>query len=102
MAIRATAPDWPGRIDALLERGGSMVVVDPARTKTARRATTHLPILPGADALLLASIATELVATKRHRPVDEDRAALERVVHELCAFTPDSVVEGTGVGWWTW
>ena len=93
----ATAPDWPGRIDALLERGGAMVVVDPALTKTARRATTHLPIVPGADVLLLAALATELVTTGTHRPVDEDREALERVAAALSAFTPDSVADGTGL-----
>lgn len=93
----ATAPDWPGRIDALLERGGRLVVVDPARTKTAERATTHLAILPGADVLLLAAIATELVSTSRHAPVPEDRAALESVAAALSAFTPDTVAPGTGL-----
>ncbi len=93
----ATAPDWPGRIDALLERGGTMIVVDPAHTKTAQRATTHLPILPGADVLLLAAVATELVTTGTHRPVDDDREALERVAAALSAFTPDTVADGTGL-----
>ncbi len=34
----ATAPDWPGRIEALLERGGRLVVVDPRRSRTAEAA----------------------------------------------------------------
>ncbi len=93
----ATAPDWPGRINALLDRGGSLIVVDPAHTKTAEKATTHLAPIPGSDALLLAAIATELTATGQHRPVDEDRDALETVVAGLEAFTPDSVAAATGL-----
>ncbi|HSO50305.1 MAG TPA: molybdopterin-dependent oxidoreductase, partial [Acidimicrobiia bacterium] len=31
----ATAPDWPGRLRAIQERGGKVVVVDPRRTRTA-------------------------------------------------------------------
>lgn len=52
----ATAPDWPGRLQALIDRGGHLVVVDPRRTKTAELATVHLPIRPGADAAWLLSL----------------------------------------------
>ena len=31
----ATAPDWPGRLDAIRQRGGQVVVVDPRRSETA-------------------------------------------------------------------
>jgi anaerobic selenocysteine-containing dehydrogenase len=36
----ATAPDWPGRLEAIRTRGGRIVVVDPRRTRTARRPTS--------------------------------------------------------------
>lgn len=93
----ATAPDWPGRIDALLERDGSLIVVDPARTKTAERATTHLAPLPGTDALLLAAIASELVATNSHSPDPADTDDLLLVVEALAEFTADSVAAPTGL-----
>ena len=35
----ATAPDWPGRLERLVERGGTLVVVDPRRSRTAEMAT---------------------------------------------------------------
>src|SRR5919198_1270871 len=38
----ATAPDWPGRLDALRARGGRLVVVDPRRSRTAERADEHV------------------------------------------------------------
>ncbi len=58
----ATAPDWPGRLEALRRRGGRLVVVDPRRTRTAERADLHVAIRPGTDAALLAGIAHTLFA----------------------------------------
>jgi anaerobic selenocysteine-containing dehydrogenase len=48
-----TAPDMPGRLRALRERGGRLVVIDPRRSETAAIADQHLRIRPGTDALLL-------------------------------------------------
>ncbi len=93
----ATAPDWPGRIEALIARGARLIVVDPCRTKTAEVADQHIAIRPGADALLLAAIATEVVATDQHRPDERDRESLLIAVDALSAFTPDSVASATGV-----
>ncbi len=55
-----TAPDMPGRLRALRERGGRLVVVDPRRTRTADRADEHLAIVPGTDAHFLLAIARVL------------------------------------------
>ena len=93
----ATAPDWPGRIDALLERGGAFIVVDPARTKTAERATTHLAPIPGTDALLLAALASEIVAQDAQRPNPEDAETLRTVTEALSDFTPETVTQATGL-----
>ena len=51
-----TAPDIRGRLRALRERGGKLVVVDPRRSETARIAGQHLAIQPGTDALFLFAI----------------------------------------------
>jgi anaerobic selenocysteine-containing dehydrogenase len=48
-----TAPNILGRLDAIRAGGGKVVVVDPRRTTTAKRADEHIPIRPGTDALLL-------------------------------------------------
>ncbi|MFD9002882.1 molybdopterin oxidoreductase family protein [Streptomyces sp. NPDC059582] len=55
-----TAPDFPGRLKALKARGGTLTVVDPRRTRTAKLADRHLAIRPGTDALLLAALAHTL------------------------------------------
>ncbi|HET6665025.1 MAG TPA: molybdopterin-dependent oxidoreductase, partial [Acidimicrobiales bacterium] len=58
----ATAPDWPGRIEALLGRGGRLVVVDPRRSQTAQVASQHLAIRPGADPFLLMALVNVLAS----------------------------------------
>ncbi|MZE73476.1 molybdopterin-dependent oxidoreductase [Streptomyces sp. SID5789] len=55
-----TAPDFPGRLKALRARGGTLTVVDPRRTRTAKLADRHVAIRPGTDALLLAAMARVL------------------------------------------
>ncbi|MER6997268.1 molybdopterin oxidoreductase family protein [Streptomyces sp. NPDC000410] len=55
-----TAPDFPGKLKALRRRGGTLTVVDPRRTRTARLADRHVAIRPGSDALLLAALAQVL------------------------------------------
>jgi anaerobic selenocysteine-containing dehydrogenase len=55
-----TAPDLPGRLEALRARGGRLVVVDPRRSRTAEAADVHLAIRPGTDALLLFAVVATL------------------------------------------
>ena len=57
-----TAPDVPGRLEALRARGGKLVVVDPRRSKTAEEADEHLFIRPGTDAHFLFAIVHTLFA----------------------------------------
>ncbi|MEU3946888.1 molybdopterin oxidoreductase family protein [Streptomyces sp. NPDC029526] len=56
-----TAPDFPGRLKALRARGGTLTVVDPRRTRTARLADRHVAVRPGTDAMLLAAMVTVLL-----------------------------------------
>jgi anaerobic selenocysteine-containing dehydrogenase len=60
-----TAPDFPGRMAAIRERGGRIVTVDPRRTKTAEASDEHLAIRPGSDALWLAALVTEVARAGR-------------------------------------
>jgi anaerobic selenocysteine-containing dehydrogenase len=57
-----TAPDFPGRLKALRRRGGTLTVIDPRRTRTARLADRHVAVRPGTDALLLAALVQVLFA----------------------------------------
>jgi anaerobic selenocysteine-containing dehydrogenase len=95
----ATAPDWPGRLDALVARGGRLVVVDPRRSRTAEAATEHVSIRPGADAHLLMAMvnvlfAEGLVDLGPSGPWLAGVEALERVSRP---FTPEAVARATGI-----
>ena len=94
-----TAPDFPGRLEAIQERGGKVVVVDPRRSKTAAKASEHVSIRPGTDAHLLCAIAQTIVAEER---VDVGRLAehlngLAELPQVLAPFTPDAVAPVCGI-----
>jgi anaerobic selenocysteine-containing dehydrogenase len=95
-----TAPDFPGRIEAMQARGGTLVVVDPRRSRTAEQADEWLAIRPGADALFLAAIVNVLHAEGLVR-VGEHVAAylngLDAVLAACSMFTPEVVADATGL-----
>ncbi|MGW0562101.1 molybdopterin-dependent oxidoreductase [Streptomyces sp. NPDC003016] len=88
-----TAPDFPGRLKALRRRGGTLVVVDPRRTRTARLADRHVPIRPGTDALLLAALAQVLFEEKLTDlgELGEWTEGLSEVREAVRDFTPEAV-----------
>lgn len=94
-----TAPDCKGRLRALRERGGRLVVIDPRRTETADMADEHHFIAPGTDALFLAAFVQVLFAeglTKPHRfPVPVD--GLNDVRSFIADFSPERVAAHVGI-----
>jgi anaerobic selenocysteine-containing dehydrogenase len=95
----ATAPDWPGRIEALLGRGGRLVVVDPRRSQTAEVASQHLAIRPGADPLLLMALVNVLATDGlvRLRRLEPYVTGVDEVVRLAEPFTPEGVADATGL-----
>ena len=93
------AADVLGRLDAIRARGGKVVVIDPRRTGTAKRADEWVAIRPGTDAALLLAIAQVLFAEGRVRP--GRLAAITNGIDEverLCRdFTPEAVADTCGV-----
>jgi anaerobic selenocysteine-containing dehydrogenase len=80
-------------------RGMQLVVIDPRRTETAKRAALHLQPRPGEDPTLMAGILHVVIAEGLHDAafVEENAlgfAALEEAVRE---FTPDYVGLRAGV-----
>src|SRR3954462_6413744 len=60
-----TAPGARHRLRAIIERGGTVVVVDPRRTETAALASEHVAIAPGGDPSLLLGMLHVLFAEGR-------------------------------------
>ncbi|MBM7057797.1 molybdopterin-dependent oxidoreductase [Streptomyces durocortorensis] len=94
-----TAPDFPGRLRALRRRGGTLTVIDPRRTRTARLADRHVAIRPGADALLLAALAHTLIDEKLADPgpLAEHLDGIDELAAALTDFTPDAVAAACDV-----
>jgi len=89
----ATAPDWPGRLRALRDRGGRLVVVDPRTTRTAALAHEHLAIRPGSDAGLLVAMIQVLFDEGRVDGESLDRLAdgVAELRAAVAPFTPERV-----------
>ncbi|MDQ3370231.1 MAG: molybdopterin-dependent oxidoreductase, partial [Myxococcota bacterium] len=92
-----TAPDVKGRLKAIRDRGGQVIVLDPRRTETADKADRHLFIRPGTDAVLLLAMAHVLFAEDLVKlgglavtGVDAVRAAAVR-------WTPERAAAITGI-----
>jgi anaerobic selenocysteine-containing dehydrogenase len=90
-----TAPDMRGRLRALRERGGKLVVVDPKRSRTAEVADEHHPIRPGTDALLLFALVNELFAAGLVDTRDLPVNGLDEVAALAKPFTPEAVATHT-------
>ncbi|MEU0107556.1 molybdopterin oxidoreductase family protein [Streptomyces sp. NPDC006251] len=91
-----TAPDFPGKLKALKARGGTLVVIDPRRTRTAKLADRHIAIRPGTDALLLAAMARVLFDEGLVEPTPHVQG-VEELSDALREFTPEAVAEACDV-----
>ena len=94
-----TAPDMRGRLRAIRERGGKVVVVDPRRSRTAKEASEHHFIRPGTDAHLLFAIANVLLAEQLADPgrLAEHANDAELVAELAEPFTPEAVEAVCGI-----
>ncbi|MFB7935137.1 molybdopterin oxidoreductase family protein [Streptomyces sp. NPDC056039] len=91
-----TAPDFPGKLKALKARGGTLVVIDPRRTRTAKLADRHIAVRPGTDALLLAAMAQVLYAEGLVEPTPHVQG-VEELADALREFTPEAVAPACDV-----
>jgi anaerobic selenocysteine-containing dehydrogenase len=95
-----TAPDFPGRLEAIRDRGGKVVVVDPRRSRTVEESDEWIPIRPGTDAFWLAAIANVLYDEGLADPGDHlsgHLSGLDVVEAAVSPFTPEAIAEVTGV-----
>ncbi len=87
------------RLKAIEKRGGSVFVVDPRRTETAKVAGEHVFIRPGTDVFFYLAFLHELIATggvDRAR-VDRFMTGFEEVARVVAAWSPERTAEVTGI-----
>jgi anaerobic selenocysteine-containing dehydrogenase len=87
------------RLSRAVERGAKIIVVDPRRTETARRAEVHLQTRPGQDAIVLAGILHVIL---REGLIDHDFLCdnvdgLDALRAAVQPFTPELVAQRAGV-----
>ncbi|MGW2431893.1 molybdopterin oxidoreductase family protein [Streptomyces sp. NPDC001640] len=95
-----TAPDFPGKLKGLRARGGTLTVIDPRRTRTARLADRHVVVRPGTDALLLAAMThvlfeEDLVDLGHLAPYVQ---GVDDVAAAVRDFTPEAAAGACDVG----
>ncbi|SHK02264.1 Anaerobic selenocysteine-containing dehydrogenase [Marinobacter antarcticus] len=94
-----TVPDFRGRLKALKQRNGKMIVVDPRRTETAKQAEEFHFIRPGTDAFLLMAMVNTLFMDKLISPGPAEHLIKDLDLLRLSSlpFTPEAVIERTGI-----
>ncbi|MEM6343257.1 MAG: molybdopterin oxidoreductase family protein [Bacteroidota bacterium] len=85
-----TAPDVAKRLQAIQDRGGKVVIIDPIKTRTAKKASEHHFIRPGTDVALLLAIANTLYASKQLKLgcLAEFTEGLDALGERLTPYTP--------------
>lgn len=97
--LAETAPPAARHLDALRERGGRLVVIDPRRTPTAERADLHLQPVPGTDLALALGVLHVLVANDAidRTYLAERTVGWEVVSDSVAAWWPEQVERTTGI-----
>ncbi len=94
-----TAPDVAKRLQAIQNRGGKVVVIDPRKTETAKKASEHHTVQPGADVLVLLAMLHTLFAEKK---IDLGRLGefvdgVDDIAQLVRDFSPQQVAPATGM-----
>ncbi len=90
----------PGtRLKELVRRGTKLIVIDPRRTETARRAAIHLQPIPGEDSTIAAGLVHLIIAmgAVNQEFVARNAAGLAALTEATRPFVPSYVAERAGV-----
>ena len=94
-----TAPNISKRIKRIQGRGGKIVVVDPRRTETARKADEHIFIRPERDALLLLGLIKTIqdkgLVDLRH--LENDLIGFEKIEEITKGFSVEKIAPIVGI-----
>jgi anaerobic selenocysteine-containing dehydrogenase len=91
----------PGdQLKAVIKNGTKLIVIDPRRTETARKAHVHLQCIPGEDPTIMAGLVHLIIANGW---VNQDFVAantqgIDQLAQAVSRFTPDYVAQRAGIG----
>lgn len=94
-----TAPGVGKRLKAIQDRGGKVVVIDPRRTETAKKADQHLFIRPETDALFMLALAHTLFdeALVSLGDLESRVDGLDRLAEAVKPYAPETVAQACGM-----
>ncbi|MGA4788151.1 MULTISPECIES: molybdopterin oxidoreductase family protein [Nocardia] len=94
-----TMPNAKQRIKRVRERGGTVVVIDPRRTETARLADQHIAVVPGGDVYLLLAVLHVLIDEKLcdERAVRARCSGWDELRETVAQCTPELAAPHAGV-----
>jgi anaerobic selenocysteine-containing dehydrogenase len=92
-----TAPDVKGRLKAIRDRGGRVIVLDPRRTETAEKADQHVFIRPGTDAAFLLAMINVLFAENLVKLGRLQANGVDELRRVSLQWTPDRAAKITGI-----
>lgn len=90
----------PGQqLKSMFREQAKLIVIDPRRTETARRAHVHLQSIPGEDPTILAGLIHLVIASGRFDRdfIRENTQGFDRLKAAVAKFTPDYVAKRAGV-----
>jgi len=82
-----------------VSRGMQLVVIDPRKTETAKRATLHIQPLPGEDPTILAGIIHVVIRDSLYDDafIEQHVDGFDLLARQVAAFTPDAVAQRAGI-----
>ncbi len=93
-----TVPDVTKRLQAIKERGGKVVVIDPRRTETAEIANEHHFIRPSGDAALLMAMINVLKSENLFRISHPEKlTGLGTALAAIADITPEAAAPVAGI-----
>ncbi|MBC8323744.1 MAG: molybdopterin-dependent oxidoreductase [Candidatus Marinimicrobia bacterium] len=94
-----TVPDVRNRLKNIMNKGGKVVVIDPRKTETARIASDHCFIQPGADVYFLLSILYQIINVHKMSPgrLAEFTHNLDELESIVKSFPPEATAHITGI-----
>ena len=93
------APNSPRRLKDAVDKGLKLIVIDPRKTETARRAAIHLQPLPGHDAAIIGAMAKIIISRNLHDSafLAENAEGLEKLYALVEQIDEAQVAKGAAI-----
>ena len=87
------------RLHQAKKHGMKLIVIDPRKTESARKAALHLQCLPGHDAEILAAMIKVIIDEQLYDKtfVEEETAGFEELTNSVAEFSAERIAQAAGL-----